>query len=64
MCNLFWFSSGGCAYLSVSSYLIWIFVMESFKLPMIVLMREPSHDELFYSPPKKQNKSHQRKNPV
>jgi hypothetical protein len=26
--------------------------MESFKLPMIVLMREPSHDELFYSPPK------------
>jgi hypothetical protein len=38
--------------------------MESFKLPMIVLMREPSHDELFYSPPKNQNKSHQRKKTV
>jgi hypothetical protein len=31
---------------------MWMFVMDSFKLLMIVPMREPSHDELFYSPQK------------
>jgi hypothetical protein len=29
-----------------------MFVMDRFKLLMIVLMREPSHGELFYSPQK------------
>jgi len=39
-------------YLTVSLYLMWMFVMDTFKLLMIVLMRESSHDELFYSPQK------------
>lgn len=35
------------AYLSTSSYLIWIFDTESFKFPIIVLIRDPNHDLFF-----------------
>lgn len=31
-------------YLSPSSYLMWILEIESFKFPIMVLMRDPNHD--------------------
>ena len=36
-------------YLSASSYLIWMFEIESFKFPIIVLISDPNHDLFFQS---------------
>lgn len=34
-------------YLSLSSYLIWILLMDNLMFPITVLMKDPSHDEFF-----------------